>query len=172
RHRDGTTNLPRSQTDTSSQPTPIHLGIVSLRQLSADIQDEAGGHHGALGPIDLSLDTRGTGQAPGTFGPSAISGVVGGGDTGTARSISGTISGSLGFNGERISMKSFRVDTPEARLMLNGELDLIAETIRLEAQGRLETDLARVGRFFDLGDSLSGTAAADITVKGPAADPT
>src|SRR5262249_54007111 len=105
RHRDGTTNLPRSQTNTSSKPTPLHVGIVSLKQLSVNIQDEAGGYRGTAGPVDLTLDTRTSGAAPETLGPAAINLVIAGSDARTARSISGIIGGSLGFDGERFSMK-------------------------------------------------------------------
>ena len=42
RHEDGTTNLPISRAD---QPTssPVHLGIVSVSQLTVDARDEAAG---------------------------------------------------------------------------------------------------------------------------------
>ena len=100
--------------------------------------------------------------------------VVGGsGEQVVARSISGTFGGRLGFDGERLTMSDVRIDTAEGRLALNGWIDVIAETIRVEAQGRLDTDLARAGRLIgNLGGSLSGSAAADVTVSGPVADPT
>ena len=174
RHQDGSTNLPTVPSSPSSQPTPLHLGIVALTQLSLDVEDEAGGRKAAVGPIDLTLDTRTKGAQPATFGPSPISVVVGGsGEPGVKRSIAGTFGGHLGFDGERIAMSDVRVETPEGRLVLNGWIDVIAETIRVEAQGRLDTDLARAGRLIgNLGGSLSGSAAADVTVSGPAADPT
>src|SRR5689334_18630724 len=42
-HVDGTTNLPVSRTEPST-PSPVHLGIVSVRQLTVDARDEATGH--------------------------------------------------------------------------------------------------------------------------------
>src|SRR5262245_50612449 len=123
RHRDGSTNLPPSQADSSSKPTPLHLGIVSLRQMSVDLQDEAGGHKGAVGPIDLTLDTRGGVGAAGTFGPGPASVDLGGGEPGAVRSLTGTFGGGLGFDGERLSMNGVRIDTPDARLTLSGRID-------------------------------------------------
>src|SRR5262249_2038643 len=88
RHRDGRTNLPTTPSCASSQPTPLHLGIVALTQLSLDFEDEAAGHKAAVGPIDLTLDTRGNGAQPGTFGPSPISLVIAGlGDPVTTQAI-------------------------------------------------------------------------------------
>src|SRR5712672_2338737 len=43
RHRDGSTNLPTIPSSPSSKPTPLHLGIVYLAQMSLDVEDEAGG---------------------------------------------------------------------------------------------------------------------------------
>ncbi len=51
-------------------------------------------------------------------------------------------------------MSDVRIDTAEGRLALNGGIDVIAETIRVDAQGRLDTDLARAGRLIgNMGDS-------------------
>jgi uncharacterized protein involved in outer membrane biogenesis len=174
RHRDGRTNLPTVPSSPSSKPTPLHLGIVSLAQMSLDVEDEAGGQKAAVGPTDLTFDTRTKGTQPGMFGPSPFNVVVGGsGERVMARSISGTFGGRLGFDGERLTMSDVRIDTAEGRLALNGWIDVIAETVRVEAQGRLDTDLTRAGRLIGhAGDSLVGTVAADVTVSGPVADPT
>ncbi len=77
RHRDGSTNLPTIPGSPSSKPTPLHLGIVSLAQMSFDVEDEAGGHKAAAGPTDLTLDTRTKDAQPGMFGPSPFNVVVG-----------------------------------------------------------------------------------------------
>ena len=69
RHANGTTNLPVSRTDPSSGPTPLHLGIVELRQISIEAEDEMAGRAVRAGPIDLMLDSRSTDPRPGAFGP-------------------------------------------------------------------------------------------------------
>jgi outer membrane protein insertion porin family len=174
RHRDGRTNLPTTPGSSPSQPTPLHLGIVALRQLSLDFEDEAAGHKGAVGPIDLTLDTSGKGDQPGTFGPSPVSLVIAGlGDANATQAITGTLGGRLGFDGEHVAMRDVRIETPEARLTLNGSIDAIAEIVRVEAQGRVEADLARAGRLIgQQGESLGGAASADVTISGPVANPT
>jgi len=174
RHRDGRTNLPTTANSPSSEPTPLHLGIVTLRQLSLDFEDEAAGHKGAVGPIDLMLDTRGKGAQPGTFGPSPISlRIAGLGEPGAPQAVTGTFGGRLGFDGEHVALRDVHIETPEARLTLNGSIDAIAEIVRVEAQGRLETDLGQVRRFIGKqGESLGGAASADVTISGPVADPT
>ena len=174
RHRDGTMNLPTVQSDASSKPSPIHAGIVALSQISVTFDDESGGHHVSAGPLDLTLDTGAKGAAPATFGPGAIDVVIGKlSEAGAARSMSGTFSGRLGFDGERVSISELQAEVPEGRVTLNGWIDVIAETIRVEAQGRVETNLARVGHLVgNLGDSLSGAATADVTIRGSMADPT
>ncbi|HEX7794331.1 MAG TPA: translocation/assembly module TamB domain-containing protein [Vicinamibacterales bacterium] len=174
RHRDGRTNLPTTPGSPSSQPTPLHLGIVALRQLSLDFEDEAAGHKGAVGPINLTLDTSGKGAQPGTFGPSPINLVIAGfGEPNATQAVTGTFGGRLGFDGEHVAMRDVRIETAEARLTLNGSIDAIAEIVRIEAQGRLETDLAQAGRLIGKqGESLGGAASADVTINGPVADPT
>src|SRR5262249_50314323 len=148
RHLDGRTNLPTSPNSPSSPPTPLHLGIVALRQLSLDFEDEGAGHKGAVGPIDLTLDTSGTDAQPGTFGPSPISLAIAGlGDSNATQAIAGTFGGRLGFDGEHVAMRDVRIDTPEVRVTLNGSIDAITEIVRVEAQGHLETDLAQAGRL-------------------------
>src|SRR5215813_9204949 len=76
-HPDGRLNLPTVPRSPSSQPTPLHLGIIALTRLSLDFEDEGAGHQAAVGPIDLTVDTRGNGAQPGTVGPSPISLVIG-----------------------------------------------------------------------------------------------
>src|SRR5262249_46361807 len=160
RHPDGRLNLPTVPSSPSSQPTPLHLGIIALTRLSLDFEDEGAGYQAAVGPIDLGLDTRGKGAQPGTFGPSPISLVIAGfGDPGAKQSIAGTLGGQLGFDGQRLTVNDLRIETPEARLTFNGSIDAIAEIVRIEGQGRLETDLARAGHLIGKhGSSLGGTA--------------
>ena len=173
RHRDGSTNLPTSQTETTSSPSPIHLGIVAITQLTADAEDEGGGHKAALGPLDLALDTRAAPAPLGLFGPSPISVVIGGGAAGVDRSLAGQFGGRLGFDGARVTANQLRLDTAEGQLTLDGWIDVIADTIRAEAQGRLITDLARAAHLIGpSAPALSGTARADVTLRGSIADPT
>ncbi len=173
RHRDGSTNLPTSQTATTSSPSPIHLGIVAITQLTADAEDEGGGHKAALGPLDLTLDTRAAPAPLGPFGPSPISVVIGGGAAGVDRSLAGQFGGRLGFDGARVTANQLRLDTAEGQLTVDGWIDVIADTIRVEAQGRLDTDLARASHLIGpSAPAMSGTARADVTLRGSIADPT
>ena len=58
-------------------------------------------------------------------------------------------------------------------LALDGWIDVLAETIRVEARARLDTDLARASRLVLQRDiSLTGSATADVEVRGEIADPT
>jgi len=174
RHRDGRTNLPTSPDSPSSQPTPLHLGIVALRQLSLDFEDEAAGHKAAVGPVDLTVDARGKGAQPGTFGPGPISLVIAGlGAPDATQAITGTFGGHLGFDGEHVALRDVHLETPEARLTLNGSIDAIAEIVRVEAQGHLEADLAQAARLMGKqGESLGGAVSADVTISGPVANST
>ena len=169
RHADGTTNLPASRSRSTSAPSPIHLGRVALSAMSVEFQDESAGHRLTAAPIDLVLDTSEGASVPGAFGPTPIAATLGS----NARSISGTIAGRLGFDGSRLTVHELRVDVPEARLALDGWIDVFAETSRVEARARLDTDLARAGGLVLQRDiSLTGSATADVEVRGEIADPT
>ena len=169
RHADGTTNLPASRSTSTSAPSPIHLGRVALSAMSVEFEDESAGHRLTAAPIDLVLDTSEGASVPGAFGPTPISATLGP----NPRSISGTIAGRLGFDGSRLTVHELRVDVPEARLALDGWIDVLAETNRVEARARLDTDLARASRLVMQRDiSLTGSATADVEVRGEIADPT
>jgi outer membrane protein assembly factor BamA len=171
RHRDGSTNLPSSKTDSSSKPAPLHLGIVALEALKIDVEDEAARHRLAAGPIDLTLDTRAGTSSTGEFGPSPIAVRIGSTDPQVqARELSGTMAGRLGFDGARVTAREVSIDTPEGHVKLDGWIDAIAETIRTEARARLETDLARAARLAGPAASLAGSATADIAVAGSLED--
>jgi outer membrane protein assembly factor BamA len=173
RHADGTTNLPESRSDSTSAPSPIHLGRVALRTLSIELEDEAAGHRLMIAPIDLTVDTRAGASAPGAFGPTPISAVLGS----TSRqvppqSVSGTIAGRLGFDGTRLTVRELRLDVPEGRLTLDGWVDVLSEATGLEARATVETDLARASRFIPGRDlPLSGSVTADAAVSGVTTNP-
>ena len=169
RHADGTTNLPASRSTSTSAPSPIHLGRVALAAMSVELEDESAGHRVTAAPIDLVLDTSEGASVPGAFGPTPIAATLGS----NPRSTSGTIAGRLGFDGSRLTVLELRVDVPEARLALDGWIDVLAETSRVEARARLDTDLARASRLVMERDiSLTGSATADVAVSGVLADPT
>ena len=174
RHPDGTTNLPTSRSDPTSSPSPIHLGRVGLSALIVEVEDEAAGHRVAAGPISLTLDTRAGAVTPGTFGPSPVAVRIGSTDAqGPERSLSGTFNGRLGFDGSRLTIHDLRLEAPEGRLSLAGWLDVISESTGVEMRGRLETDLARAGPFIlPPGDPVTGSATADVVVRGAMANPT
>ena len=169
RHADGTTNLPASRSSSTSAPSPIHLGRVALSAMSVELEDESAGHRLSVAPIDLVLDTTEGASVPGAFGPTPIAATVGP----NPRSLSGTIAGRLGFDGSRLTVHELRLEVPEGRLDLDGWMDVLAETNRVEARARLETDLARASRLVLQRDiSLTGSATADVEVRGEIADPT
>ena len=174
RHPDRATNLPSGRYDSaSSPPTPIHLGVVGLRALSVEVVDEAAGHRVAAGPIDLKLDTR-AGAAPSssTVGPAPIAVRIGPPDTQAVRSVSGTFNGRLRFDGSRLTIQEFHLDAPEGRLALDGWMDLISDTIAVDARARLDTDLARSSLLIvPPDDQLTGTATANVVVRGAIANP-
>ena len=173
RHANDTTNLPVSRTDPSSGPTPLHLGIVELRQISIEVEDELAGHAVRAGPIDLMLDSRSTDPRPGAFGPSPFTvSLAATADTPATGSLSGTLAGRLGFDGTRLTVPELDVETPEGRLTLSGWIGFVAEALSVEAQGRLDLDLARAGRFIGAsGAGLAGSARAQFAVSGLLADP-
>ena len=173
RHANGTTNLPVSQTDPSSGTTPLHLGIVELRQISIEVEDEGAGHEVRAGPIDLMFDSRSTDPRPGAFGPSPFAvRLAATADTQATRSVTGTLAGRLGFDGARLTVPELNVETPEGRLTLGGRIDFVAEALSVETQGRLDLDLARAGRFLGAsGTVLAGSARAQFAVSGSLADP-
>ena len=171
RHRDGTTNLPVSKGDPSSQSPPLRLGIVDVRRFSVDINDEMGGQSIAAGPIDVMLDASTAFTEPGVFGPSAFTVRLPSNAAGT-RSLSGTIAGRLAFDGSRLSVPELTVDAPEGRLALSGSIDLLADVMNIDARGRLDIDVARVGRFVSApAVPLSGSARLQFEVAGSATDP-
>jgi outer membrane protein assembly factor BamA len=173
RHRSGALNLPASPEGPASAPTPIHLGRVALSAMGFEFEDEAAGHRVTAAPIDLTLDTRAGAAAPGTFGPTSIAVTIGSTDDQVrARSTAGTLAGRLGFDGSRVTLQEIRLDAPEGRLGLNGWVDVIAETVRAEAQAKIEADLAAAGRLAGgPAASLAGSATAVVELRGALADP-
>ena len=170
RHRDGTTNLPAGSTGPSSRAAPLPLGLVTIRGLSLQIEDEAGGPSAVAGPIDLTLDARSTDSRSGAFGPSAFAVRFAAQEV---SSLSGTLAGRLAFDGARLAVPELRIETPEGQLALDGWIDILAETSSVEARGRLELDLARAGRLVGGASSgpLTGSAAADVVVNGSITNP-
>ncbi len=173
RHASGTTNLPVSRTDPSSRPAPLHLGLVELRQISIEVEDEMAGHAARAGPLDLMLDSRSTDPRPGAFGPSPFTvSLAATANTPAKGSLSGTLAGRLGFDGVRLLVPELDVETPEARLTLSGWIGSPAEALSVEARGRLDLDLARTGRFISTSAAgLAGSARAQFAVSGSLADP-
>ncbi len=173
RHANGTTNLPVSRTDPSSGPTPLHLGIVELRQISIEIEDEMAGHAVSAGPIDLMLDSRSTDPRPGAFGPGAFTvRLAATAKTPAKGSALGNARWSSGIRRDEAHVPELSVETPEGRLTLSGWIDLVADALSVEAQGRLDLDLARAGRFIGAsGAALAGSASAQFAVSGSLADP-
>jgi autotransporter translocation and assembly factor TamB len=169
RHPDGATNLPASRSSSTTTPSPIHLGRVAISAMSVELEDQSAGHRLTAAPINLVLDTREGESVPGAFGPTRIAATVGT----SPRSIAGTIAGRLGFDGSRLTLQELLLDVPEARLALDGWIDLLAPANRVEARARLETDLARASRLVLQREiSLTGSATADVAVHGEIADPT
>ena len=69
-------------------------------------------------------------------------------------------------------MPELDVETPEGRLTLSGWIDVVAEALSVEAQGRLDLDLARAGRFIGAsGAMLAGSARTQFAVSGSLVDP-
>jgi outer membrane protein insertion porin family len=170
RHADGSMNLPVSKGPRAA-PSPVHLGLVTIRQLTVSLDDEMTGRGATLGPLDLEMDTSGVSRDPGRFGPSAFSIQTTTGPEGTT--LSGTIAGRLGFDGRRITVAAMRADTPDGRLSLDGWLDAIAESPRLEVRSTIDVDLARAARTAGLtGPPLTGGVRATLTAAGPLLDPT
>jgi hypothetical protein len=131
RHRNGTTNLPAGNSDASSQPSPLRLGLVDLRTFSVALNDEMGGQSFTAGPIDLTLETSAAVPRSGAFGPSAFTAKLAAtGNKPSTRSLTGTLAGRLGFDGSRLSVPELSVETREARLALNGWIDLLTTALR------------------------------------------
>ena len=135
RYADGTVNLPASR-ESTQQPAPLQLGIVSVTALSARLDDRAAQRSFAVGPFDLSLDTAGPSSRPGAFGP--------GGFTARAGQIelSGTLAGRLGFDGRRVRIEELTVETNEGRAVVGGWADLIGERPAMSVRASAIVDLA------------------------------
>ena len=174
RHDGGRTNLPASQSGGASSPSPIHLGLLSISALSLDVQDESAGSRIAAGPIDLTIDTRAGMSRAGNFGPSTIIATLASKNAQAApQTLTGQFFGRLGFDGSRLVVEAMRLDSAEMRLGAEGQVNLIAEPMSVEAKTHIELDTARAGRL--LGPDapvLSGSAVADVTILGSFADPT
>ena len=173
RHRDGGTNLPETQSTSDSSSSPIHLGLVTISSLGIEVEDESGGSRVAVGPVSLSIDTRAGMSRAGNFGPSPVAVTLGAqSEQGSPQTLTGQIYGRLGFDGSKLLVEALRLDAQDGRIGADGSIDLMADPIRIDAQSRLELDLARANRFAGPAlASLSGSATADVTIRGPIADP-
>jgi outer membrane protein insertion porin family len=169
RHDDGRTNLPASQSGSASSPSPIHLGLLSISALSLDVQDESAGSRIVAGPINLTIDTRAGMSRAGNFGPSPITVTLGSQNAQAApQTLTGQFFGRLGFDGSRLVVEAIRLDSAEMRLGAEGQIDLIAEPMSIEAKTHIELDAARAGRLMGPdAPVLSGSAVADVTIRGP-----
>ena len=173
RHRDGSTNLPATRGQPSTEPSPFYLGVVSLSQMSLELEDEASGQRASVGPLDLTLDTRAAGSRPGDFGPSPFSVSLGAREERLApRSIVGTVAGQLSFGGVRLDVAELRIDAMEGRLALDGWVDVAAATPSVQARAKLDVNLAEIGDLLGApSGALAGSASTQLTVSGLLADP-
>jgi len=174
RHDDGRTNLPASQSGSASSPSPIHLGLLSISALSLDVQDESAGSRIVAGPISLTIDTRAGMSRAGNFGPSPMTATLGSKNAeAPPQTLTGQFFGRLGFDGSKLVVEAMRLDSAEMRLGAEGQIDLIAEPMSVEAKTHIELDAARAGRLMGPdAPVLSGSAVADVTIRGPFDDPT
>jgi outer membrane protein assembly complex protein YaeT len=140
RNSDGTMNLPAARNDTPSS-SPLRLGIVSVAGLSLSFDDRAAQRTFALGPFDLSLDTRSAAASPGAFGPSGFSVKAGGAD------VSGTLDGRLAFDGTRVRIDELNLQTPQGRVMAAGWTDVLGERPAISLSARAAINLPEAARL-------------------------
>ena len=165
RYPDATTNLPVPRPGAGSGPS-LHLGIVSAADLSVALDDRVARRSLALGPLDISVDTRGSAAAPGTFGPGLFKSRVG------QVEIAGTIAGRLGFDGARVRVEDLTVETREGRVAIRGWTDVTGDTPLVSARVQASVDITQVARLarrdlLGFAGHLDGT----VDVSGPLAAP-
>ena len=140
RNADGSVNLPPSRPSESAS-TPLQFGVVSVTGLSVTLDDRGAGRSFAVGPFDLSMDTRDSTGRPGAFGPGGFRLRTGQID------LSGTIAGRLAFDGTRLRIEELIADTRPGRLVINGWADVIGERPALSAKANVTVDLAEATRL-------------------------
>ena len=160
RNADGSVNLPPSRPSESAS-TPLQFGVVSVTGLSATLDDRGAGRSFAVGPFDLSMDTRDSTGRPGAFGPGGFRLRTGQID------LSGTIAGRLAFDGTRLRIEELIADTKPGRLVLNGWADVIGERPALSAKANVTVDLAEATRLARVdARGLGGRLDSVIDVSG------
>ena len=153
-------NLPPSRPSESAS-TPLQFGVVSVTGLSVTLDDRGAGRSFAVGPFDLSMDTRDSTGRPGAFGPGGFRLRTGQID------LSGTIAGRLAFDGTRLRIEELIADTKPGRLVLNGWADVIGERPAISAKANVTVDLAEAARLARVdARGLGGRLDSVIDVSG------
>ena len=160
RYADGTVNLPPSRQG-APQAAPWQLGVVSLTAFSARLDDRASERSFTLGPFDLSVDTAGSSNRPGAFGPGSFAARAG------QINVSGTIAGRVAFDGTRVRIEELVAETQEGRVVLGGWADVVGEEPALSARVSATLDLPQAARRanVDLRD-LAGHVDVTLDVAG------
>jgi outer membrane protein assembly complex protein YaeT len=156
---DGTMNLPAARDDAPSSG-PLQLGTVSVAGLSLSVEDRAAQRSLAVGPLDLSLDTRNPGSSPGVFGPTGFTLKAG------EVEVPGTLAGRLAFDGTRVRIEDLNVLTAQARLTVAGWADVLSErpAIWLGARGAISLpEAARLARIDARGLTGQIEVATELT---------
>ncbi len=159
-------NLPASR-ESTGQPAPLQLGIVSATALSARLDDRAAQRSFAVGPFDLAVDTAAASSRPGAFGPGEFTARAG------QTELSGTIAGRLGFDGSRVRIEDLTVETIEVRAVVGGWADVIGEQPAMSVHASATVDLVRAPRLAAIAArGLTGHLDATIDAAGALTAPT
>ena len=163
---DGLSNLPglpQSQGAAASPPAPFKVGRLSVRDLDATFTDEQ--RHLSVEIRNLSFDLqpedagRIAGRAVAAGGGHLR---IGGRETATTR-----LGGNLAYDGSTLFLSQFVVATPEGRVEMAGQFDLLKAAPGLDVNFQGSVDLKQLAPWLQISPVPEGTVNFSADVTGP-----
>lgn len=166
RAADGRLNLPAAQDDVVAEPSaplgPVDIGRLAIRDLRVGYADRPGDLSLDGASITLEMSRAGGPPLSGRLSMSGAIEVV----VGERKTTMSRLEGGLGFNGSTLALDALTVEAPEARLRLDGTIDLLAADPQVDAryEGRLHLD--ELAPWVAPGENLSGAVDVEGTAVG------
>ena len=164
RAADGSLNLPSTDPDTSGGGLegPIHIGRLLVSDLAVSYDDATNDQSIRADGLTLDMVSSATGPLAGTLRmaqPAAI-------QLGQRSTSLDTLAGELTFDGVRLDIGSLDIGAPEGTLHLEGTVDALGRTPKVDARYAARLDAARGAGWSDLDPAPTGTVVLAGTVAG------
>jgi len=168
RDASGTQNWPASSSDAPVRAAPIRVHIDRLHLTGLDVSWNDAPTDSAVEAHGLSIDLAATGGE--TAGPLHLAGPM------RVRwsqreTIVRSLDGRLSWNDRDLSIDRLRADLPEGALRIDGRVDALLGSPRLDLLATTDLSLAAIAPWLRVDNGLKGALHAAAHVTGPASAP-